>query len=62
MEQLIIDEIKQIRENKKRPYAEASWNQLVKNGHQYELSTVAETICAMEHSGLAKTVMILEHS
>ena len=54
MEQLIIDEIKQIRENRKRPYAEAIWNQLVKNGHQYELSTVAETLRAMEHSGLVE--------
>ena len=52
MEQLIIDEIIQIRENRKRPYAESIWNQLVKNGHQYDFSTVAETIRAMEHIGL----------
>ena len=51
MEQLIIDEIQQIRTNRKRPYAEYIWNQLVKNGHQYDFSTVAETIRAMEHTG-----------
>ena len=52
MKQLIIDEIIQIRENRKRPYAESIWNQLVKNGHQYDFSTVAETIHDIEHTGL----------
>ena len=52
MEQLIIAEIIKIQENRKRPYVETIWSQLSKNGHQYELSNVAETISMMEHSGL----------
>ena len=52
MEQLIIAEIIKIREDRKRPFAETIWSQLSKNGHQYELSNVAETISMMEHSGL----------
>ena len=52
MEQLIIDEISQIRENRKRPNAESIWNDLLKNGHQYDFSAVAETSHAMEDTGL----------
>ena len=52
MEKLVIAEMLQIQDNRKRACAEAIWNQLVMNEHQHDFSNVAETIRAMERTDL----------